>query len=124
MKQQFVVGDQVQVTSGMRMSKGMIGVVVSINDCYDEPFNVDFGNYNEYFEEHELRMVDATLHTGGKETTAALRYNKGKPESDYIFTYKGGIRAAFGGQHPYYDTLKVLQKLYNIESPTDDDEAA
>lgn len=42
----------------------------------------------------------------------ALRYNEGKPESDYIFTYAGGVRAAFSTGHDYFSTLEALAGLY------------
>ena len=42
----------------------------------------------------------------------ALRYNATKPESDYILTYEGGIRAAFKLDFAYYDTLQALACLY------------
>lgn len=45
----------------------------------------------------------------------ALRYNKGKPESDYIFTYEGGVRAAFGTDFDYCYTLAKLAELYSAD---------
>lgn len=45
----------------------------------------------------------------------ALRYNASKPESDYIFTYEGGIDAAFGPDFEYYDTLIAMRAVYVAE---------
>ena len=42
----------------------------------------------------------------------ALRANGHKPESDYILTYEGGIRAAFKLDFAYLDTLQALSRLY------------
>jgi len=46
------------------------------------------------------------------EPAPALRFNGHKPESDYILTYEGGIRAAFKLDFAYLDTLQALSRLY------------
>jgi hypothetical protein len=46
----------------------------------------------------------------------ALRFNGHKPESDYILTYEGGIRAAFGYTFHYVDTLQALSRLYRDQA--------
>jgi len=46
------------------------------------------------------------------EKAQALRFNSNKPESDYIFTYAGGVDAAFPTDHPYYATLQALGEVY------------
>lgn len=51
------------------------------------------------------------------ELNQALRFNTGKPESDYIFTYEGGVRAAFGKNFEFYDTFQELGELYR-SAPT------
>jgi hypothetical protein len=47
----------------------------------------------------------------------ALRFNGHKPESDYILTYEGGIRAAFGYTFHYVDTLQALTALSRSPDP-------
>lgn len=42
----------------------------------------------------------------------ALRYQEGKPQLDYLFTYEGGVEAALCVDHPYFGTLKALAVLY------------
>jgi len=46
----------------------------------------------------------------------ALRFNASKPESDYILTYEGGIRAAFPYTFHYVDTLQALSRLYRDQA--------
>jgi len=46
----------------------------------------------------------------------ALRFNGHKPESDYILTYDGGIRAAFSYTFHYLDTLQALARLYRDQA--------
>jgi Domain of unknown function (DUF5664) len=42
----------------------------------------------------------------------ALRFNEAKPEADYILTFEGGVRAAFGEDFAYRGTLSALAALY------------
>jgi hypothetical protein len=42
----------------------------------------------------------------------AMRHNAGKPESDYIFTYKCGPWAAWEKDHPFAFTLDALGEVY------------
>jgi hypothetical protein len=53
---------------------------------------------------------------GGSEVTEqALRFNSDKPESDYIFTYVGGVDLIFHEDFPYYPTVKEFGCWYRDE---------
>ena len=80
----------------------------------DEACHAAEDRFNETF--HALRNnLDAA--TMNDMLPQALRYNKNKPESDYIFTYEGGISAVFDESFDYYDTLLALRDLYQDECP-------
>lgn len=49
----------------------------------------------------------------------ALRFNTNKPESDYILTYAGGIKATFDEDFDYYGTLETLADVYSSKTLPD-----
>lgn len=56
------------------------------------------------------KEIEAEVKAQAKEQ--ALRYNSGKPESDYVFCYVGGTQAAYGHEHKFAFTLQKLGVLY------------
>lgn len=49
----------------------------------------------------------------------ALRFNSNKPESDYILTYAGGVKATFDEDFDYYGTLEALSDVYSSQTVPD-----
>lgn len=115
-EQKFKVGDRVTYTG-----EGWTGELTAESGGR---FAIRFDDRTydcSWYGAHELELVrtptadpilgDEHLHEQMKRE-AALRFNKGKPESDYILTYDGGIEAVFDPEFEYYETMKLLAELY------------
>jgi hypothetical protein len=98
----FKVGDRVRCWRG----RGVVEAVLGPETYYVK------------FDKSRGRLVgpyENTIDFEEKTDLQAKRDNKGKPESDYVFTYVGGVDAAYGRLHPYYKTLLALGSLYRAE---------
>jgi hypothetical protein len=128
----FAIGDRVKCKTS---NKPLYGVIDSrVRDGFIV-FFADSG-CRIYFDTKDLEhdsedQVDPQADTwpppAGSESKAsgqALRYNSNKPESDYIFTYEGGIDAVFPASFDYYETLIALRDVYNDHDITVDDKVS
>lgn len=100
---QFKIGDRVRVKTASEPGTVTELSVAGIRVQFDN--GLTYGYYPESY----LTLEPAP------DPAQALRYNKDKPQSDYLFTFVTGVSAAFYEDFDYYQTLQALTDLYRAD---------